>query len=225
MVNPDLVAARKSCRICTTRNPGKIHAGAEFEFDPSVVSYWSQWLGHARPKILVVGQDFGDIGYFKRHKGMDEAKNQTNNFLFKLLRQAGLNPTEPPAEDKETPVYLTNSILCLKEPPMNSPVRETWIEACAIQHLRPLIMQLRPPIMIAMGAPAWKATQLALELRDVPIKLSEAVGRMFRADSGIQVFPVGHCGWLGQRNRSLATQREDWSRIGEALKPLLTIQD
>jgi hypothetical protein len=58
------------------RNPGKIHAGATFDFDPDVISYWSQWLGHPHPQILIVGQDFGDIEYFNKYRGLMRRKTK-----------------------------------------------------------------------------------------------------------------------------------------------------
>jgi hypothetical protein len=67
---PALVSARKACRICVQRSPGRIRSGAEFEFDPDVVSHWQQWLGHKQPKLLIVGQDFANVDYFVRYRGM-----------------------------------------------------------------------------------------------------------------------------------------------------------
>jgi len=52
----ELVVCRKGCRICIERDPGKIHNGADFDFDPPVVSHWSQWLGHKRPRCLSSGR-------------------------------------------------------------------------------------------------------------------------------------------------------------------------
>lgn len=198
------------------RNSGKIHSGASFDFDPYVVSYWSQWLGHPRPQILVIGQDFGDVGYFERNRGADEDGNDTNENLFKLLEHIGLKPRKPPQEDRETRVFLTNSILCLKEPPMNSKVRRPWVYSCAITHLRPLIQKLAPPVIVGMGGPGWLAARLALAIEDAPEKITVAAGGMWTTKTGIQVFAVGHCGPLGIANRSWRKQLEDWSRVGEA---------
>jgi len=58
-----LVAKRKACRICVERSPGRVRSCAEFACDPAVVSLWEQWLGHKRPRRLVVGQDFGNVAY------------------------------------------------------------------------------------------------------------------------------------------------------------------
>ncbi|MGD0829420.1 MAG: uracil-DNA glycosylase family protein [Terracidiphilus sp.] len=214
----ELISFRKSCRICLDRNPGKIHAGALFAFDPDVVSYWSQWLGHPMPQILIIGQDFGDIDYFKKFGGADDPENETNDYLYKLLVHAGLTPTRPPQADRNTRVFLTNSVLCLKEPPMKSPLRKPWIRACAIKQLRPLASKLKSPIVVAMGGSAWMAARLAFEIEEAPENISTAAGGMWQTRKWGQVFAVGHCGRLGRGNRPWHKQLMDWSRIGGALK-------
>ena len=84
-----LVTARKACRICIERYPGRIRSCAEFDYDPDVISHWEQWLGHHQPKLLLVGQDFGNVDYFVRHRGRDEPHNPTNDNLYRLLTAAG----------------------------------------------------------------------------------------------------------------------------------------
>ena len=206
------------------RHPGKIHSGAEFEFDPEVVSYWSQWLGHPTPKILVVGQDFGDKDYFEKFKGFDDPRSETNKNLYQLLIHIGLTPTKPPVCDRSTPVFLTNSVLCLKEPPMNAPLRDAWIRACATQHLRPLLDRLRPPIVIAMGRPAWLAVRVVFGIKEAPEMISAAAGGRWITQAGTQVFAVGHCSGLGIRNRPWQTQLDDWARVGVSLRQLPQMQ-
>jgi hypothetical protein len=44
--------------------------GSSFDFDPEAVSHWSQWLGHQRPRLLVVGWDFSGADYFVLHNLM-----------------------------------------------------------------------------------------------------------------------------------------------------------
>lgn len=213
----DLLAARRACQICIKTSPGRIRSGASFNFDPPVVSYWSQWLGCTEPKILIVGQDFGDTGYFQRFSGLDDPESETNKNLYQLLVHAGLTPSRPLNADRTTPVYLTNSVLCLKEPPMNAPLRTKWIRACAEKHLRPLFQELKPPIVVAMGGSAWKAVRLAFRIDHAPGLISVAAGGAWPAD-GTEIFAVGHCSGLGIRNRPWHKQLEDWSRIGEALR-------
>ena len=155
-----LVVARKACRICVERSPGKIRSCAEFDFDPDVVSHWEAWLGHKRPKLLAVGQDFGNVGYFVRNRGRDDPYNQTNANLRKLLIEAGFTATDPAELDRDTPVFLTNSILCIKEGPMDGAVRSSWVNVCADKHLHPLVRYLKTAgrcrdgqLRLAGGAP------------------------------------------------------------------------
>src|SRR5271169_4803165 len=116
LVEPEygaLVAARKACRICVECSPGKIRSCDEFDFDPDVVSHWEAWRGKTRPKLLAVGQDFGNVGYFIRNRGRDDPNNKTNYNLRKLLTEAGFNVTDPREFDGKTTVFLINSILCI----------------------------------------------------------------------------------------------------------------
>src|SRR2546428_8503783 len=151
-----LVTARKACRICVERSPGRLRSCGEFDFDPEVVSHWEQWLGHKTPKLLLVGQDFGNVDYFLRHRGHDEPHNATNNNLQRLLAEAGIRVTDPPELDPEAPVFATNSILCVKEGRMNGAILASWVNNCADLHLVPLIGLLRPPVVVGMGSHGWR---------------------------------------------------------------------
>jgi len=209
-----LVAARKACRICVERSPGRIRSCAEFEFDPPVVSHWEQWLGHRNPKLLVVGQDFGNVGYFVRNRGRDEPHNPTNENLYQLLLEAGLRVKHPAARDTEAPIFLTNSILCIKEGAMNGAILASWVNTCTERHLRPLIGYLRPPVVVGMGNAGWRAVRRIFALADTPRLISRAAGYNWLATDATQVFAVGHCGSLGIINRPWPQQLADWRRIG-----------
>jgi hypothetical protein len=213
----ELVAARKACRVCVVRDPGKIRSCAEFAFDPDVVSHWEQWLGHKRPKILVVGQDFGNVGYFIRNRGRDEPNNKTNDNLYKLLTEAGINVKHPSERDSDAPVFLTNSILCVKEGAMNRPVLASWVDTCTDRHLSPLIRLLKPQVVVGMGNAGWRAVRQVFALRDAPQRISRAAGCSWIARDQTRVFAVGHCGPLGIINRIWPQQLSDWRRIGEAV--------
>jgi uracil-DNA glycosylase len=212
-----LVAARKACRICVERNPGKIRSCAEFDFDPDVVSHWEAWLGHKRPKLLAVAQDFGNVGYFVRNRGRDDPANQTNANLRKLLREAGFDVTDPRELDGGTPVFLTNSILCIKEGPMDGAIRSSWVDACADQHLRPLVRYLKPLVVVGMGSCGWRAVRQVFTLENAPERISSAAGSSWISLDETRVFAVGHPGPQGLTNRPWAQQVADWRRIGEAV--------
>jgi uracil-DNA glycosylase len=212
-----LVAARKTCRICVERSPGKIRSCGEFDFDPDVVSHWELWLGHRRPTLLAVGQDFGNVGYFVRNRGRDDPNNKTNDNLRKLLREAGFEVTSPAEPDGIAPVFLTNSILCVKEGPMDGAIRSSWVDACADKHLRPLIHYLRPPIVVGMGSCGWRAVRRVFALEDAPERISRAAGSSWTSADRIRVFAVGHPGPQGLTNRPWLQQLADWGRIGKAV--------
>jgi len=212
-----LVAARKACRICIEHSPGRIRSCGEFDFDPEVVSHWEQWLGHRNPKLLVVGQDFGNVDYFVRHRGRDEPHNPTNDNLHRLLAAAGIQAKEPPAFDPEVPVFATNSILCLKEGRMNGSILASWVDSCAARHLAPLVQYLQPSVVVGMGSHAWRAVRWVFALDHAPRWISEAAGHYWTASDRTRVFAVGHPGPLGMINRSWAQQLADWRRIGAAL--------
>jgi len=212
-----LVAARKACRICLQRSPGRIRSCAEFVFDPDVVSHWEQWLGHRQPKILVVGQDFGNVAYFVRHKGRDAPDNLTNANLQRCLRAAGISVGDPSRRDATAPVFMTNSILCVKEGRMDAPILASWVRSCTEAHLKPLLRLLKPPVVVGMGSHGWQAVRRAFALGDAPRLISQAVGGAWLAADGTQVFAVMHCGPLGLTNRPLGQQLADWRGIGETV--------
>ena len=209
-----LVAARKACRICVERSPGRIRSCGEFDFDPDVVSHWEQWLGHKRPRLLVVGQDFGNVDYFIRHRGRDEPGNKTNHNLRKLLEAAGIPTTDPPDADPDAPVFMTNSILCVKEGKMAAPIRAGWVKSCTERHLQPLLRLLWPPLVVGMGSHGWQAVRQAFALDNAPRRVMDAVGSSWIGANGTRVFAVVHCGPLGLTNRSWPQQLADWRRIG-----------
>jgi uracil-DNA glycosylase len=212
-----LVAARKACRICVERSPGKIRSCGEFHFDPEVVSHWEPWLGHKRPKLLAVGQDFGNVDYFIRNRGRDDPANQTNTNLRRLLGAAGFNVTHPTEFDVHAPVFLTNSILCVKEGPMDGAIRSSWVDTCADRHLRPLVRYLKPPIVVGMGRHGWAAVRRVFMLESAAERILEAAGSCWSAADRTRVFAVAHPGPQGLTNRPWPQQLADWRRIGEAV--------
>jgi len=216
-----LVAARKACRICVERNPGRIRSCAEFDYDPDIVSHWEAWLGHERPQLLAVGQDFGNVGYFVRNRGRDDPNNKTNDNLRKLLIEAGFDVTHPSRLDRSAPVFLTNSILCIKEGPMDGAVRPSWVDACADKHLRPLVDYLKPPIVVGMGSCGWRAVRRIFALANAPERISHAAGSSWVAADETHVFAVGHPGPQGLTNRPWPRQLADWRRIGLAASSAL----
>jgi hypothetical protein len=220
-----LVAARKQCTICVNQYRGEIENGSKYSFDPNVVSYWSQWLGNRTPKLVIVGNDFGNIDYFERNDGRDECNNPTNDNLKKLLNEADIPVTKAPEPDHEAPVYLTNSVLCLKAGDMNAPLRTGWVRECTRHHLVPLVRYLKPLVVVGMGGLGWAAVRMLYwsSLQHTSEKISRVAGCQWTVDDGIVVFAVGHCGWQGingPTGRPWEQQVRDWRLIGETVRRL-----
>src|SRR5262245_27360720 len=127
-VNPErktaydgLVRERKACRACEREtengrglvNPSVCDAG---RYDSDHIGPWSRWQGQLDATVMVVGQDWADVGTFERCQGRDDLEgppNPTNTTLLQLLRSAGVDCT-PGGDGGRGPVFLTNAILCLK---------------------------------------------------------------------------------------------------------------
>ena len=210
----ELVRARKACRACAALPGSELRNGSSFDFDPDVVSHWSQWLGHQRPLLVVVGQDFSGAGYFQRNRGRDDPESPTNRNLRALLGAAGLAVGQPPERDADAPVYLTNAVLCMKAGGMAGPIRDAWVRNCTQRHLSPLLAHLGAPFVVAMGSGAWRAVRLLHPAMGLPRGIKEAAGTSWLAPSGTRVFAVGHCSGLGLVNRPWAQQLSDWRAIG-----------
>jgi uracil-DNA glycosylase len=208
-----LVQARQKCRLCMEKDPELLRNGADLSFDRPVVSYWSQWLGNPKPLVLIVGQDFSNVEYFLANEGRDEAGNKTNENLRMLLARAGVATGPPPLPDHTAPVFLTNSILCLKTGSMSEPIKERWVRNCSTNHLSPLLRLLSPKIVIGMGKHGWSAVRQAFGLSSTPSSIGQAAGRSWRVNDQA-ICAVGHCSGLGLVNRPMQQQCKDWEQIG-----------
>jgi hypothetical protein len=216
----ELVDARKRCTICISRDPKLIVNGSTYKFDPNVVSYWSQWLGNQHPDIVVVAQDFSNEEYFEKNNGHDENNNRTNEMLRHLLAIAGITVSKAPIPDRNAPIYLINSVLCLKTGGMDAQIRDSWVDSCADRHLRPLIGFLNPRIAVGMGVKGWRAVRRLYSLTCTPTQMRDFAGKSWTAANGTIVFGVGHCGPKGLASRKQALQEADWKRIGETVHHL-----
>ncbi len=215
-----LIEARRSCRLCMEKDAGLIRNGAEFKCDQPVVSFWSQWLGHARPIVLIVGQDFSNVSYFLKHRGQDDPKNKTNQNLHSLLTKAGIDAGPPPTQDHHSPVFLTNSILCLKTGSMDASIKDRWVRNCSDTQLTPLINFLSPKIIVGMGKHGWAAVRRALNVSEASPSVTKAAGRSWQVGTRT-VFPVVHCGPKGLISRPEKLQITDWENIGRTYSTFL----
>ncbi|MGH7047305.1 MAG: uracil-DNA glycosylase family protein [Stellaceae bacterium] len=152
-----------------------------------------------------------------RNHGHDDPANKTNENLWRLLAEAGIRAKHPREVDVDTPVFLTNSVLRLKEGPMNRPVPANCVKACTERHLLPLLSWLKPPVVVGMGSCGWRAVRRAFALVEAPRPISLAAGSHWTAADGTELFAAGHCSPLGLINRPWPQQLLDSRRIGAAV--------
>ncbi len=220
-----LVAKRKSCGLCTfsgLTNPASFDG-----LDSDQIGPWSCWQGNLNAKIMVVGQDWGDVEYFKACKGDDKfSGNPTEANLRELLETFGIL-IEEYGKEQEQVVFLTNMILCLKDGfrdttqshrGLSAPIENAWLSNCSENFFRPLVEIIQPKIIIALGE---RVSKTILDLYGLPYSKSAPLSQLmngspFKLTESTFFFPMYHCGSGGvNRNRPMEKQEEDWGKAAE----------
>jgi DNA polymerase len=211
----ELVEKRKQCKLCKDlTNPSKYGS-----LDSNQIGPWSRWQGNLDAKLMVIGQDWGTVGYFKKWGGLDQPHgNPTNDNLIELLLSIGIS-IENPGIDQRGGVFFTNAVLCLKEGNLQSPIKPEWVQNCGEKFLKPLIELIYPKIVVALGEKAFKAVVKAYNLQIKWSKYKELVeANSIFLQEGVSLFPVFHCGArIINTHRNKETQVKDWKRIGLGL--------
>lgn len=212
----ELVEKRKCCTYCGEKLTNPSHFP---EFDTYEIGPWSIWQNSLDADVLLVGQDWGGVDYFTRHKGRDEDANPTNRNLMTLFGSINI-PVSGPESGKRNPrLFFNNVILCMKEGGLTNPLEKKYAPACCSRFLKPLINLIEPRVVIALGTFAYEAIAESYGVVRVPFR--EAVERPagFRLNPRSWMFPVFHCGAHGWNiNRKGPLQIEDWKKIGKYLE-------
>jgi uracil-DNA glycosylase len=212
-----LVLARKSCRKCAElvnpADPSHAH------LDGAEVGPWSRWLASRPAKLILVGQDWGTVDYYRDHNGRDIPDNRTNKRLKEFLELCGFAVGPPDQTDRLSGVFATNAILCLKHGTMSAAVKSKWYSACS-QFLKWTIEETSAPIVVALGSHAYEAVVGAYGMIPRPPSFPEAVAASpFPVDGSRVLFAVYHPA-ARHKNRTLEQMRADWNRIATHLKEL-----
>jgi uracil-DNA glycosylase len=197
------------------KNPYKIND----EYDGKHIGPWSEWQGNLEAKILVIGQDWGDVNYFETNKGKDRDDNPTNKNLRELFKEIGID-TGLPNSLIPQPVFLTNAILGIKgedgKNHMSGKVKKGWVEESTNAFTRELIDIIQPKIIITLGRmPLYAIYSMGLiDSKIFNKKLKELANENpIELNNDQLLFAFSHCGGLGLANRNLDLQKEDWRKI------------
>jgi uracil-DNA glycosylase len=215
-----IVCDRKSCRKCADLvNPADpVHA----KDDDVEVGPWSRWFASRPAKLVVVGQDWGTVGYFQDHGGRDVDDNLTNRRLTEFLSLLGFRVGPANQTDRQSGVFATNAILCLKKggaKDMSAPVKQAWFNACG-SLLKRRIEETSAPTIIALGRRSYEAVARAYGATPQPFREAIEKGSPVQLLNGQRLlFAVFHPA-ARPKDRKLQEMRADWLRISHTLKAL-----
>jgi DNA polymerase len=212
-----LVADRKKCRLCKDlSNPGERRFAG---FDSNHIGPWSRLHGDLNAKLMIVGQDWGDVDYFVKNQGLDDLRNPTMQNLETILNHIGINVSMAAYSEDNQGLFLTNAILCLKKGGLQAKLSKQWSNNCGRMFLRKQIEIVRPLVVVGLGAVAFQAILAAFDKPKV--ELADAIGdtKGIEILDGVRLFAAYHCGaGCINRNRNLQQQCKDWGRIGKYLR-------
>jgi DNA polymerase len=206
-----LVSDRKACHRCTGLcNPSEVEQGS---LDSNQIGPWTLWQGNLDATLMVVGQDWGDAGYFAKNRGRDLAQNFTNRALVELLAIAGIIVEPIGAAELSHVAFFTNAILCLKSGGLQGRISPAWFENCR-RFLRRQIEIVHPRVVIGLGEHSYRSILESFALSSAPFRaeVETAGGRLL--PNGTRALAVYHCGArIRNTHRSLDEQKQDWLRI------------
>jgi uracil-DNA glycosylase len=163
---------------------------------------------------MVVGQDWGDVAWFKRAAGQNTGTSPTDRALIQLLGSIGLEIPLPRESRGRGSLFFTNAILCLKGGGAQGAVQREWFQNCGARFLRPLIDLVRSRVVVCLGEKAYHAVLAAYNLKSGAFRGAVEAREPARLNEGTVAFAVYHCGARIQNtHRPLEVQLRDWKRI------------
>jgi DNA polymerase len=192
-------------------NPAELLDGS---LDSEQIGPWTLWQGNLNAELMVIGQDWGDVGYFLNHRGRDGLGNPTNERLARLLSELGVEIKPPGTPDCRQIAFFTNAILCLKEGGLGGHVRDVWFTNCA-SFLRRQIEIVSPQVIALLGKRAYSAVLSVYGIRPVSFRAAVEDQKGVQLPNGSIAFAVYHCGArVALTHRREIEQVRDWRRIG-----------
>ena len=146
---------------------------------------------------------------------MEEDTNTTNRRVCELLTSIGIS-IQLPQQSRNSALFFTNSVLCLRPGRLTGPIKSHWFTNCSTNFLRPQVELVNPKVVVTLGHMAYRSLLKAYSLRPKP-KMRDAVQEIVRLPGGSVLVPVFHPANNGTRSRSFEVQKGDWQRVRLAL--------
>ncbi len=214
-----LVEKRKICTLCKDlRNPSEINP----YYDSDEIGMWSLWQGDLNAKIMIVGQDWGDVDTYKKWKGRDKDTNPTNTNLMKLLSIIGYNIKSPETSDtKNNSLFFTNAVLCLKNGGMQAKVKKKdYYEKCMVAFLKPLIELIKPNLIVSLGLKSYLGITSLYGVKKQQ-DMKSAVRTLISLNKDTNLYAVYHCGAISKNmNRPWEDMKKDWDLLKVKFKDI-----
>lgn len=207
-----LVVERKECNKCKAKG---ITNPSFTVYDCFEINAWSQWQNSLKAKILLIGQDWGDIGYFNNQKGTDgknfqnkesKEKNEYSNLTGYLPYSVIKNCANFTKDLIDDVLFDLDIIIVLGFEPFKA------ITQC-FKAKNQYVSKLEIPKTMK---DCWENSTF----KSQPYEIKTINGKV------VYLFPVYHCGGIGSANRSAADNRsktirplgidlqiEDWKKI------------
>jgi hypothetical protein len=77
-----LVRERKECTLCRELGLHNPAVPKLERFDSDEIGPWTRWLGDRNARLMIVGQDWGDVTYFQNNEGFDDCCTRTAGSFF-----------------------------------------------------------------------------------------------------------------------------------------------
>jgi len=182
-------------------------------FDSEEIGPWTCWNGDLDARILIVGQEWGDVVAFEKQQGRDSPLG-TNRMLRELLASVGVDSAPAPHRVRNSGVYLTNAALCLKFGGVQAQVKDEWFKNCGVAFLRAQVEIVDPRVVVALGQQAYQALCYAFGIPRIGFRQAVNCREPITLPTGASMVPVYHCGQrILNTHRSREEQFEDWKLV------------
>lgn len=174
--------------------------------------------GDLDAELMVVGQDWGTVEYYRENEGLDDLRNPTMQTLELLFNSIGVNAKLSAYDANCNGVFLTNAILCLKEGGLQSPVEFDWFAKCGTHFLKQQIEIVSPFVVVALGQRAYEAITSVYDLDAGKFRDAVENPTGVVLPNGSHLIAVYHCGKrMLNSHRPLMEQLIDWKRVKRAI--------
>lgn len=202
-------------------------------------SYWQGGINHLNAKILLVGQDWGDVKDAKEiiKRFNFEKDNYPENYCVFVDENESILKTDPnliklfdsigyDIRLDQKDLFFTNLVLCYRENGYSGDFRQSWATNCGT-YLKELVDIIKPKVILCLGRGTYEGVMKALGGKAEKGSYNEIIDEHTPSEAGgYKVFPLAHCGSMGTANRNkdkdkhkdkLHYQKEDWKAIQKYL--------